>query len=72
MNDTKPKRTMQDKKGRVLRGSIFLSLSPIASLVLGFWISVLITRYITTESYSIFSWFTMMNSILVTLVPLQL
>ncbi len=72
MTSTNPRKKMSDKKGHVLRGSIFLSLSPVASLVLGFWISVLITRYITTESYSIFSWFTMMNSILVTLIPLQL
>ncbi len=59
-------------KQRVIRGSIFMTLSPVAALFLGIIISVLINDYIPTDSYGIFSWFSSIFSIFVNIIPFQI
>lgn len=55
----------------MIRGSIFLTISPVTALILGIFISYLIDKLIPTGNYGIFSWFNIMNSILITVIPFQ-
>ncbi|RDE14616.1 MAG: hypothetical protein C4K48_06100 [Candidatus Thorarchaeota archaeon] len=59
-------------KQRVIRGGVFLTLSPVASLVLGFIITVIIGVYILPEEYAVFEWFNVLTSFFITIIPFQL
>ncbi|MFW9957316.1 MAG: lipopolysaccharide biosynthesis protein [Candidatus Odinarchaeota archaeon] len=61
-----------DGKRRVIRGGVFLTFSPAASLILGLVITVLIGIYILPEEYAIFEWFNVLTSIFITIIPFQL
>jgi len=72
MNDSSPKVTLSLDKKRMLRGSIFLTLSPVAAFFLGLFISILIADLIPPTNYGVFTWFNLLNTFLVTLVPFRL
>ncbi|MFX1476088.1 MAG: oligosaccharide flippase family protein [Promethearchaeota archaeon] len=72
MTDSIPKDAAIKRKQRMLRGSVFLTLSPITALILGIFISFLINDLIPTDSFAVYSLFNIMNSILVTVVPFRL
>ncbi|MFW9830944.1 MAG: MATE family efflux transporter [Candidatus Thorarchaeota archaeon] len=72
MNQSSPNYSLSMDKKRMLRGSIFLTLSPVAAFFLGLIISILIDDLIPASDYAIFSWFTLMNSFLITLIPFRI
>ncbi len=72
MADFKTESTPIGDKQRVIRGSIFLTLSPATSLILGLFITFLIGEYILPEEYAVFEWFNVMSSFFITIVPFQL
>lgn len=72
MSNSPPEVSLSKDKKRMLRGSIFLTLSPVAAFFLGLVISILIDDLIPASSYAVFSWFALMNSFLVTLIPFRL
>jgi O-antigen/teichoic acid export membrane protein len=61
-----------DDKQRVIRGGVFLTLSPSASLILGLIITVVIGVYILPEEYAVFEWFNVLASLFITIMPFQL
>ncbi len=64
--------SLSSDKKRMLRGSIFLTISPVSAFFLGLIISILINDLIPAADYAIFTWFNLMNNFLVTLVPFAL
>ena len=72
MNQSSPEVDLELDKKRMLRGSIFLTLSPVAAFFLGLIISILIADLIPPENYAVFTWFSLLNSFLVTLIPFRL
>jgi O-antigen/teichoic acid export membrane protein len=72
MADPKSEAPSLERKQKMLRGSVFLTLSPITAFFLGLFISFLIADLIPSERFGIFSWFSIMNSILVTVIPFRL
>jgi len=59
-------------KQKLIRGSIFMTLSPVTALFLGLIISVLISVYIPPAEYAVYSWYNLMNSFLITTIPFAL
>jgi O-antigen/teichoic acid export membrane protein len=71
MGDLASESTLPDDKQRMIRGSILMTLNPITALFLGIIISILINQFIPAENYAIFSWFNIMNSFLITIIPFR-
>jgi O-antigen/teichoic acid export membrane protein len=59
-------------KQKVIRGGVFLTLSPVSSLILGLFITILIGEYILPKDYAIFEWFNVLASFFATIIPFQL
>ncbi len=61
-----------DARKKMLRGGVFMSLSPFASLILGLVVSWQIQLYISTDQYGLFVWYDVLTSFLITLVPFRI
>jgi len=61
-----------DVRKKMLRGGVYMSLSPIASLILGLVVSWQIQLFISTEQYGLFEWYNVLSSFFITLIPFRL
>lgn len=57
---------------KMLRGGVFMSLSPVASLILGLIVLWMIQSYISAEQYGLFEWFNVLSSFFITILPFRL
>ncbi|MFX1561338.1 MAG: lipopolysaccharide biosynthesis protein, partial [Promethearchaeota archaeon] len=57
---------------KMLRGGVFMSMSPIASLILGLVVSWQIQLFISTEQYGLFEWYNVLSSFFITMIPFRL
>jgi O-antigen/teichoic acid export membrane protein len=60
------------ERKKMLRGGVFMSLSPFASLILGLVVSWQIQLFISPEQYGLFEWYNVLSSFFITLIPFRL
>jgi O-antigen/teichoic acid export membrane protein len=72
MSTPPPEPSLSMDKKRMLQGTIFLTLSPVTAFFLGLVISLLINDLVPATDYGIFTWFNLMSSFIMNLIPFQL
>ena len=72
MTAPNPPKGRTEEKTELLKGSVFMSISPVTSLVMGLLVTWLIQVYITPEQYGVFEWFNVLSSFFITIIPFQL
>ncbi|MFW9848212.1 MAG: lipopolysaccharide biosynthesis protein [Candidatus Thorarchaeota archaeon] len=72
MTAPNPSKGRTEEKTELLKGSVFMSISPVTSLVMGLLVTWVIQVYITPEQYGVFEWFNVLSSFFITIIPFQL
>ncbi|MFX1579773.1 MAG: lipopolysaccharide biosynthesis protein [Promethearchaeota archaeon] len=72
MTSELPQDEQVDTRKKMLRGGIFMSMSPFSSLILGLIVSWQITLFISPSQYGLFEWFNVLSSFFITLIPFRM
>ena len=72
MTTEMPSNDQVDVRKKMLRGGVFMSMSPFASLILGLIVSWQIQLFISPGQYGLFEWYNVLSSFFITLVPFRL